>query len=135
FFLFLSPAAQALVDMRNANFSDNWIDLQIKNSGYDLRVQRSYNSRTLFNGMFGFGWCSDFETKLQVNPEGTIRITECGGGFEAEYKKQNHDSKGFDKTVQTIMAEVRKRNKGRDERYFKNLEIEIRRDSILRDEF
>lgn len=133
---FFVPAAYALVDMRNANFSDNWTDFQVKSSGYDLRVQRSYNSRTLFNGMFGFGWCSDFETKLQVQPEGTIRVTECGAGFEIEYKKQNDNLKaGIDKTIATIMAEVRKRNPGRDEKYFKNLELEIRRDHLLRKEF
>src|ERR1039457_6217883 len=33
------------------------------------------------------------------------------------------------------MAEVRKRNKGRDEAYFQNLETQLRIDSDLRDEF
>ncbi|MEQ1663892.1 MAG: DUF6531 domain-containing protein, partial [Bdellovibrionales bacterium] len=77
--------ALALVDMRNANYSDTWTDLQVRGPGYNLALKRSYNSRTLYNGMFGFGWCTDFETKLEVTPENNLRITQCGAGAEVEF--------------------------------------------------
>ena len=89
----------AMIDMRNANYSDSWIDLQIKNSGYDLKIQRTYNSRTLFSGVFGFGWCSDFETTLSVTSENTLRVTECGAGFELDYAPANYDGKDFEKNI------------------------------------
>ena len=54
-----SAQAHALVDMKNANYSNTWIDMDVPGSGYDLKIVRTYNSRSLFNGMFGFGWCSD----------------------------------------------------------------------------
>jgi len=45
------------------------------------KIVRTYNSRSLFSGMFGFGWCSDFETSMEVNAEGNIKVKECGGGM------------------------------------------------------
>jgi hypothetical protein len=80
-FTFSSSVAFAIVDMKSANFSDNWTDLTVPGVGYDLRVNRSYNSRSLFNGLFGFGWCSDYETKIEVTPESNLKLTECGGGM------------------------------------------------------
>ncbi len=130
-----SSKSFALVDMRNANFSDNWVDLEVKSSGYDLRVQRSYNSRTLYNGMFGFGWCTEFETSLKVTPENSLKVTDCGAGFEWEYVPEGFSNKALDKNISSIMAEVRKRNKGRDEKYFQNLETQLKIDGDLREEF
>jgi len=134
-FLFLPAASFALVDMRNANYSDSWIDLQVKSSGFDLRLQRAYNSRTLYNGYFGFGWCTEFETNVVVTAENTLRIKECGAGFEAEYRPSTTKTKSHETNIKAIMAEVRKRNKGREERYFQNIERDIRIDNDLREEF
>lgn len=131
----LSFSAHALVDMRNANYSDSWIDLQVKSTGYDLRVQRTYNSRTLFSGIFGFGWCTEFETTLKITSENTLRISECGAGFEIEYMPSNYSSKDLEKNIKFIMTEVRKRNRGKPESYFSGIERDIRLDSALRDEF
>jgi len=89
----MSPAANAMVDMRNANYSNSWVDLELSGSGYDLRVSRTYNSRTLFNGIFGFGWCSDFETKLEVTPEANLKMTECGAGRETYYMPREFSHK------------------------------------------
>ncbi len=96
FFTLLSVNAFAIVDMKNANFADSWQDLIATGSGYDLRVRRTYNSRSLFNGIFGFGWCSDFETSLAILDSGEIKLTECGGGLEVLYspkKSMDKDSR------------------------------------------
>ena len=45
----LPHEAEALVDTRNANYSDSWTDLQLPGSGYNLQIQRTYNSRSLLN--------------------------------------------------------------------------------------
>ncbi len=133
--LVFSFNAFALVDMRNGNYSENFTDIQISTSGFELKVLRAYNSRTLYNGLFGFGWCSELGTTLKVNPDDTFRVTECGAGAEAEYRRQDGDENSRNKLVAQIITEVKKRNKGRDAAYFKNLEFEIKRDSSLRDEF
>ena len=136
FAIILTPlTSHALVDMRNANFSDTWTDLQVKTSTFDLRVQRTYNSRTLFNGIFGFGWCSEYETQLAITPENSIRVTECGAGFETIYTRGGESSSEYEKNIKAIMAEIRKRNRGRPESYFSSLENDIRIDTRLRDDF
>ncbi len=75
----------AIVDMNSASYSNSWVDLEVPGSGYDLKVIRAYKSRTLYNGIFGFGWCSEFETKLTTTPEGGVKINECGDGLEVYY--------------------------------------------------
>ena len=133
--IFVVREASAVVDMKNANYANTWTDLTVPGSGYDLRVQRTYNSRSLFNGLFGFGWCSDFETKLEVTAEGNIRITECGGGLEVSFMPKDYKSEKVNNTIDSIMAEVKKRNADLKPQYFKDLEKELLESSSLRDEF
>ncbi|MCC7404010.1 MAG: cell wall-associated protein wapA [Bdellovibrionales bacterium] len=130
-----APAAWAVVDMKNANYANTWTDLIVPGSGYDLRVQRTYNSRSLFNGIFGFGWCSDFETKLEVTAEGNLRVTECGGGLEIVYTPKNYDQANVNKTIDSIVSEVKNRNNDLKPQYFTDLKKELSENAFLRDEF
>lgn len=134
-FSLLAPSAHALVDMKNANFADTWIDLIVPGSGYDLRVQRTYNSRTLFNGVFGFGWCSDFETKLEVTPENIFRVTECGGGQEIIYAPKGFNKSTVDATIKEIVSEVKKRNSSANAEFLTRLEKDLQDSPVLRREF
>ena len=133
--LFLSHSANAIVDMRTANFGDVWNDLTARGTGYDLRYQRSFNSRTIYSGFNGFGWCSDYETSLEVNAEGNLRITECGGGLQVTYTQKHFDQKSIKKTVNTIIAEVKKRNPSRTAKYLRGLTVEMTENKYLREEF
>ncbi len=135
FGLFVSQAALGLVDMKNANFSTTFTDIQVPGSGYDLRIQRTYNSRTIFSGIFGYGWCSDFETKLQVTAEGNLMVTECGGGLEINYTAQDFDPKAVGNTINTILAEVKKRNPSMSEQALNKLREEMQTNQFLREEF
>lgn len=112
---FLSPlfapiASFAIVDMKNANYSDNWVDITLSGTGYALRVTRTYNSRSVFNGMFGFGWCSDFETVLERLPEGRLKLTECGAGQEVIYSPGKFDKAALEKITETILAHYKRKN-------------------------
>lgn len=133
--LLISFSAHAIVDMKSANYSESWTDMVVPGVGYDLRVNRSYNSRTLFNGLFGFGWCSDYETNIEVTTEGNLRLQECGAGQELNYQVKNFDTGRIDGNVKTIMAEVRKRRPDLTADYLKNLEQEMRTNDMLREEF
>lgn len=133
-FLFASPA-HSLVDLKSANFADAWVDLAIQGTGYDLKVQRGYNSRTLFNGMFGFGWCSDFETALDVTPEGNLKLTECGAGMEVSYISPNFSEKDIDKTVKQIMEKARAENPSAPAGYFTELDKRLKTDLAARSEY
>ena len=108
-FIIIFPSiSYSSVDMRLANYFDSWTDLEIPGTGYNLRVTRTYNSRSLFNGMFGFGWCSAFETKFEVQADGSIKLKECGDGRTTLYVLRNFSSKNTNKAVDQIISKVRK---------------------------
>lgn len=117
-----SLVANALVDMKNANFSQSYVDLEVPGTGYDLKILRTYQSRSLHNGIFGFGWCSDFETKLEVNAEGNIKVTECGAGQEIIYAQKEVTKKDVESSINQIIAKMKadKKMAGNSDKYFKD---------------
>ncbi len=131
---FASTSAFAIVDMKNANFSNSWVDLEVPGSGYDLKVNRTYNSKSLFDGMFGFGWCSDFETDLVFTAEGNIKLTECGAGQELLYTPREFGRKDIDRTIAQILEKMKAAKKG-DEKTLKKLAEEMLTDQDLRSKF
>ncbi len=133
-FLFTSSAF-AIVDMKSANYSESWTDLTVPGVGYDLRVNRSYNSRSLFNGLFGFGWCSDYETRVEVTPESNVKLTECGGGMEVIFSAKNFNPAKVDHTIKMIMTEVKRRRPDLKDDYTANLEKELKTNDFMREEF
>jgi len=133
--LFSTVQAWSLVDLKNANYAEGYIDLNIPGSGYDLKIERTYNSRTIFNGMFGFGWCSDFETSIEITSEGALKLTECGAGYETTFVPKNFSKKDVDKTVMQIIAKVHESNKTAPGSYFKTLEEELRTKDYMRYEY
>jgi len=100
--------ALGLVDTKNANYTKTFRDISLSTQGLALMVERTYNSRSLYNGMFGFGWCSNIETKLTVLPDETIKVVECGGGMEILYhpKGKVPDINFY---VESILSELQKR--------------------------
>ncbi len=134
-FLF-SIQAFALVDMKNANYSNTWIDMDVPGAGYDLRIVRTYNSRSLFNGMFGFGWCSDFETSMEVNAEGNIKVTECGGGAEVTFSPREVTRADVNKTISAIVGKIKAAKKvGVTDAYLKQLSAQLLEDDTLRADY
>lgn len=133
--LMWTTSAFAVVDMKTANYADNWVDMIAPGTGYDLRVQRTYNSRTIYSGIFGFGWCSDFETRTEVTPEGNLKVIECGAGAEIMYTPKNFDKSRVSSTVNAILAEVKKRNPGMNEKSLSALGNDLRDDNTFREEF
>ena len=133
--LFFSFNVSAIVDMKSANYSESWTDLIVPGVGYDLRVNRTYNSRSLFNGLFGFGWCSDYETKIDVTTEGNLRLTECGAGQVVNYTPRSFKADKIEDTVKTIMTEVRRRRPDLKPDYLNGLERDMKTNDLLREEF
>lgn len=133
FAMFFSLSSFAVVDMKNANFSQSWIDIEVSGTGYDMRVQRTYNSRSLHNGIFGFGWCSDFETRMNITAEGNLKITECGAGQELFFSPRETARKEIDQTIQKVIAKMKaEKTVGRNEEYYKKLTAELIENDIRR---
>ena len=133
--LLASPFASALVDMKSANYSESWTDLSLPGVGYDLRVARGVNSRSLHNGIFGFGWCSDFETKIEITPESNLKITECGAGMEVMFTPKNFSGAKVEGTIKQIGQEIRKRRPDLRPDYVASLEEEMKSNDFMREEF
>lgn len=123
--------AFATVDMKNGNYTESWIDGQVAGSGYSLKVQRTYNSRTVFSGMFGFGMCSDFETTLEKAPEGTLKLRECGAGQEVTYRALAGGAT-VAKTIDAIIAYYKKTNPNSGGSSIETLKDQLLNNSDLR---
>lgn len=133
--LFAAVQSHALVDMKNANYSNTWIDMDVPGSGYDLKVVRTYNSRSLFNGMFGFGWCSDYETTMDITAEGNLKVKECGGGLEVMFSPREMTKKDVDNTIASIVSKMKADKKvGQTESYYASLRTQLEADSDKRSE-
>ncbi len=131
---FLALPAYSLIDMRNANFSESWQTMESPSTGFDLRIYLTYNSRALYNGIFGMGWCTDYETTLRVSVDNTLRVTDCGAGSETKFINAHDVNSKSNNSVESIMAAVRRRNRDKDESYFEGIEKQLRLDPDLRDE-
>ncbi len=127
--------SSAIVDMKSANYSESWVDMTVPGIGYDLRVNRTYNSRSLFNGLFGFGWCSDYETRVDITPESNVRLTECGGGAESTFIPKNFDHNRINATVKSIVSEIKRRRPDLKSDYLTGLEKELKENDFMREEF
>ncbi|MEQ1876595.1 MAG: DUF6531 domain-containing protein [Bdellovibrionia bacterium] len=62
--------AAASVNMKDGNYFRTFTDGGI--------LSRSYSSRSIHNGYFGYGWCSDLELRLDVTAPSEIRLERCG---------------------------------------------------------
>jgi YD repeat-containing protein len=130
--LLFSLQAHAVVDMKNANYTDSWLDLTAAGTGFDLKVQRYYNSRSVHNGIFGFGWCSDFESELTKTPEGNLKFQECGAGQEILFTRGKSDGKDVDETINKIIAYVKQTNRSVTSQYVEKLTSQLRENAEQR---
>ncbi len=125
----------ALIDMKDANYVETWTDLDLGGPGYVLKVERTYNSRSIYDGIFGFGWCSDFETRLEVTPDSKIKAIECGGGLEIFFSTKDSGAFSLDEIVSKIIEKIKidKKDANLKPQYYTNLEAELRSNQFLRE--
>lgn len=133
----ISIQSYALVDMNNAGYTNSWVDLEVPGNGYDMRVLRAYKSRTIYNGMFGFGWCSEFETKLETTSEGLVKISECGDGQETVFSAKALTKADVDQTIKQITAKMKadKQYSTSSGGFWTNLQQQLFEDSSMRSEY
>lgn len=82
--LWLSVPVQATVMMKNGNFFVSYVDL-IYPGGFEPKVERVYNSKTSYKGIFGWGWGNEYEVYLTVSDDGSVLVHEYGGGAENRF--------------------------------------------------
>lgn len=112
---FLCFPARALVDMNNASYSQTFWDIPPLGRAGDvndgdtlarLGIIRAYKSRTVFSGIFGFGWCSELETRIRFLPAGSIRLVECGDGAESDYYGDARHASDSSRSATALLQEA-----------------------------
>jgi YD repeat-containing protein len=78
-YFIISPLS-AGVNLKNGNFYISYTDIVVPGGGTNLKITRTYNSKSIKKGWFGMGWGSNFETRLWVSADGSVIIREYGGG-------------------------------------------------------
>ena len=83
--LMLTAFAHAGVNLKNGNFYISYTDIVVPGGGKKLEITRTYNSKATEIGWFGFGWGSEFETRLEVSADGSVVIHEHGTGAKSRF--------------------------------------------------
>jgi YD repeat-containing protein len=124
----LAPRVLAIVDMKNANYSNTWVDFALlaQEPGAELNLERTYNSRTLFNGIFGFGWCTNFETSLEITAEGNLKRRNCGAGAEEVFVAAPLTRQDVESIIDAII-QYKKANESsyRNDQHYRELREEL----------
>lgn len=77
--------AHAGVNLKNGNFYISYTDIVVPGGGKKLEITRTYNSKSTEVGWFGFGWGSEFETRLELSADGSVIIHEHGSGAKTRF--------------------------------------------------
>ena len=83
--MLMASLAQAGVNLKNGNFYISYTDIVVPGGGKKLEITRTYNSKSTEVGWFGFGWGSEFETRLEVSADGSIIVHEHGSGSKTRF--------------------------------------------------
>ena len=81
----LSSISMAGVNLKNGNFYISYTDIVVPGGGKKLEITRTYNSKATEIGWFGFGWGSEFETRLESSADGSVVIHEHGVGAKTRF--------------------------------------------------
>ncbi|MCB0357150.1 MAG: hypothetical protein KDD40_09090 [Bdellovibrionales bacterium] len=104
--IFFQQVCSAQIDVRQGSYIDNFLDFVIVNSANDIRLQRTYTSRSVDKGWFGWGWCSNLEVHLNIHSQSSLDYIDCqlevsfqlhknGQWFSADYKEMSLKKEGL----------------------------------------
>ena len=99
--------ARADVSLRNGNFYTSFRDMTYP-GGMEPKIERVYNSKSDFSGMFGYSWGSEYESRLAVDPDGSLVVTSFGGGAENRFVPKNYTPKDLNAGLDLLVNAARK---------------------------
>ncbi len=90
----LFSTAYAGVNFNTGNFYMSYTDLIAPDDqrGWPIEVDRTYNSLSPFQGIYGPGWGSTFETYLEEHGGNIIKVYESGCGSVTVYQREEGNS-------------------------------------------
>ena len=117
---------QGQINVQNGNINHYYEDFVVPGHGFELALERSYNSLSNFSGMFGHKWGSNFDIDFNLTPEGTVEITEYGGGFKTTFAPKNFNQNSINEFVKNLYNKIPESSKSA------NLEASLKKDAKLR---
>ncbi len=111
--LALSPKADALVAVGNGNYFVGFVHMEhdAPLNTFQLKVQCTYNSRSQYDGICGYGWGSDFEAFLVPSSDGSVVIQESGGGDKTRFSPKDFSKADLEKQVDRLVEAYAKKMK------------------------
>lgn len=106
--LAFSSAAFAGVDIKSGAFTIRRSDQSLENEFAGFVIDRTYNSTVGYDGLFGYGWCSSFETVLRVVAKDQIAVVECGAGLVKVFNAPEFKDKNTTAAVDLLAVEMQK---------------------------
>lgn len=109
---FRTPA-RAMVAIANGNYFIGFTDLEhdAPNNAFQLKIQRTNNSRSQFDGLFGYGWGSDYEAFLLPSADGSVVIQESGGGDKTRFSPKDFSKAELETLVNRLGEAYAKQNR------------------------
>lgn len=105
--MFAGAGARANVSLKNGNFFVGYTDI-IYPGGFEPKIERVYNSKTEFKGIFGYGWGNEYEVYLTVSADGSVVVHEYGGGAENRFNPNSFNAAELDAAVNNLAEAARK---------------------------
>lgn len=102
-----AASAHANVSLKNGNFFMGYKDL-VYPGGFESKVERVYNSKSGYRGIFGHGWGSEYEAYLVVSADGSLVVREYGGGADNRFVPVDFKQADLDRAIASIVEAARK---------------------------
>ena len=103
-------AGKANVSLKNGNFFVGFADATAE-GGLEMKVERVYNSKTEFSGIFGPGWGCDFEAYIEPLDDGSLNLHEYGGGAENLFSPEPSMVRSLPAIIDELMAAAERSGK------------------------
>lgn len=124
----LNLIAFANVSLKNGNFFIGYTDV-VYPGGFEPKLERVYNSKSNYYGMFGWGWGCDLEVYLEMSGDGSIVVHEYGGGAQNWFRPAHSNDSQIKALIEKIIAAAQETDTIKTA-----TEIEIYRRKLLDDE-
>ena len=99
--------ALAVVTLSNGNFNSEFTDVSAP-GGLAMKIDRVYNSKAEFAGVFGQRWSFQYEEYLQIEDDGSIVVHEYGGGAANRFSPVTAKPRSLDAICDELTAAAEK---------------------------
>lgn len=88
-------------DVKEGSFFAATTDLAYA-GGFEPKIERAYNSKSSFRGMFGSKWGGEYEVYLTISADGSILVHEYGGGADYRFSPESFSKEELASAVAVI---------------------------------